>query len=131
MSTAIYVRSARPGPMELARQREQCEDYAREHGLIVTRVYADTGHARDGLSALLREAPEQNTTDLIVTHLYRLSREASTYFQTCDALSEAGITLHSISEEAFMANPYLRNLARVLADADQSAENYDDDKPTS
>jgi DNA invertase Pin-like site-specific DNA recombinase len=111
----------------LTRQRQQCEDYAHEHGLVVTRVYGNIGHSRESLDALLREAAEQNTTDLIVTHLYRLGREASTYFQTCNALSEAGITLHSISEEATLANPFLRNLARVLAGTEQAIEDYDDE----
>lgn len=127
MSAAIYVRSAPPGRMELARQREQCQDYAREHGLIVTGVYAETGGSRDGLESLLHDAAEQNTTDLIVTHLYRLGRQASIYTQTCDALSDAGITLRSISEEAFMANPFLHSIARALADAEQANADYDGD----
>ncbi len=127
MNTVIYVRSARPGRMELARQREQCQDYAREHGLAITRVYADTGDSHGNLDALLREAPERHITDLIVTHLHRLGYEPGAYTQTCEEFSGAGITLHSIREEAFMANPFLRNLARVLADAEEAIDDYDDE----
>ncbi|MFN8097206.1 MAG: recombinase family protein [Dermatophilaceae bacterium] len=123
MTTAIYLHSAQPGRMNLAGQRGQCKDYAHEHGLVITGGYVDTGHSRDGLNAPLHEAAERNVTDLIVTHLYRLGRHPNSYKQTLAAFRDVGIAPHAISEEAIMANPFLRSLIRRLAAAyDHRAE---------
>lgn len=69
---------------------------------------------RDGLNALLHEAAEQNTTDLIITHLYRLGREVSTSNRVQIAIKDAGSTLHAISEEAIMANPCAATTRRIV-----------------
>lgn len=125
MSAGIYVRSARPDGMNLARQRQQCEDYAHEHGLVISGVYSDTGRSRYGMDTLLHEAAEQGITDLIVADLDRLSGEPTASARTRAAIEAVGITLHVPRDRAILENAFLRSLIRNIAAAERAAEHDD------
>ncbi|MFD1861026.1 recombinase family protein [Aeromicrobium camelliae] len=95
MSTAIYVRSARPTPTILARQEAECQAFADRAGLTVTRCYTDTGTERDDFQHMLEDASRGNITTLLVTRPDRLSRSFATYLESIDALREADVAVFS------------------------------------
>ena len=97
MDAVIYLRSARPNPVNLLRQREQCEAFARQHGHEVVTCYVDFGRGRSTLHALIEEAEEQKIGSVFVFGLSRISRNPSDFTRDAVALHEAGCTIYDAS----------------------------------
>lgn len=127
MSTAIYMRSALPNPAGMAAQQEQCEAYAREHGLTVTRLYTDLGPSRQGFDALLGDVSQEGIETLVVYSLDRLGREAGTSTRSLTALNEAGVTLHTVREGVTTADSFMLNVLSQVAAYDDEHGDYDDE----
>lgn len=98
MTTAIYARSAHPGPNELERQEAECEALAGRLGHVGTRRYRDTGLGRDGFRTLLRDAEAGCITTMIITRPDKIARDFSDFVERMRQLEAVGVQTYTVQD---------------------------------
>ena len=90
---AIYVFGG--DPAERARQEALCLDYALEHGITVTRVYADAGWNRPELAGLLNAATEGDVSTVLVASLQQLGPHQRAIRWAIGEFERVGVTVQA------------------------------------
>lgn len=90
---AIYVYS--DDPEERARQEALCLDYALDHGITVTKVYADSGQHRTELAFLLYAATEGDVSTVLVAGLQHLGPAQRAITWTIGEFERVGVTVQT------------------------------------
>lgn len=90
---AIYVFG--DDPAERARQETLCLDYALEHGITVTKVYADAGRHRTELAVLLNAATEGGVSTVLVASPIHLGPTGETVAWVIGEFEQVGVTVQA------------------------------------
>jgi DNA invertase Pin-like site-specific DNA recombinase len=99
-AAAIYARAAATGqgrPAGLDAQEARCQREAARRGLVVTKVFRDTGSglrlARPGLDALRAAVRAGDVRTVLIDSPARLTRDETDYDALLDEWEAAGATL--------------------------------------
>lgn len=96
MRGAIYVSSYDDD--SLVRQEFDCVNYAREHGIEITKVYIDRGEQRGELELLLADAEMDAHTVVVVASLRRLASQPQAAADRVAEFAAIGVTVHQARE---------------------------------
>ena len=113
-TTALYVRTDTPDAESIRRQINNLSTYAKTHGYIVTRTFADDGYDgnstnRSGFDEMMNAAKNHSISTVMATDGYRLARDIILLRRMIRELSENGIRVILLYEKMDILPPQIHD----------------------
>jgi site-specific DNA recombinase len=120
-----YIRVSTPLQVaegeSLDTQRQQIEDFVKQHGWQMANIYEDQGKTgtkveyRTGFQLMMNDAKEKKFEVIVFTKLSRFARNARDYQNYSHELNKYGIQIFSIKENIDPTTPIGKMIAGMLA----------------